>query len=646
MSKKTHVFPTRFSQTNTSIDQSESCRVPPRRRTSKFRLTCSSAIVILTWSGFSALGTVYDSDGSVASVQYLHDNWAQDGDTITLPAGTFSWTTRVTITKGITLSGQSTTDPVHKTADDQTIILVGTGGTGNDPLINLNSAAGKSYRITGVTFRTGRTGVVNSNGMVILNGNSQSVRVDHCHFNELPYENNRLASYGPWGVVDHNVFDQTTNAGFPMTFGNQHWNGDTGNWGDKSWAEPPYYGSEKFMFVEDNCFLNTSGVFRGAHDACFGARFVFRHNHCYDMGNGSHGTEVGRSRGVRAIEIYGNDYHWTIPLAGIGGIRSGSFLMHDNTHDGLFSNMDMTIGAYRTFANDNPTFGASTGENPWDYNVTEADGTHVDGHPPYLFDSGTCSAGSNGTTLVDTGKTWAINQWVGYTAETTINGINKIAKITANTATVLTVQFENGRGTAVVWAAGMTYNIRKFLISMDQPCRGAGDMIVGQTPINQTTNTPSWVHQALEPCYSWNNVWTPTGTHVNNINPTNSCRTFLLPGHDYFNDTAMPGYRPYVYPHPLVSPGPSPTPTATGTPSPTPTSSPTPTTTPTATPCVAIVPNLLGIRLSQAQAAWQAAGFTTTVVMRGPRGRNVVWQSIPFGTAADCNRTVIAVSSR
>ena len=99
--------------------------------------------------------------------------------------------------------------------------------------------------------------------------------------------------------------------------------------------------------------------------------------------------------------------------------------MHDNTHDGVFSNMDMTIGAYRMFSNDNPTFGASTGENPWDYNVTEADGTHVDGHPPYLFDSGTCSAGSNGTTLVDTGKTWAINQWVGYTAETTINGVQK-----------------------------------------------------------------------------------------------------------------------------------------------------------------------------------------------------------------------------
>ena len=101
-------------------------------------------------------------------------------------------------------------------------------------------------------------------------------------------------------------------------------------------------------------------------------------------------------------------------------------------------------------------------------------------------------------------------------------------------------------------------------------------MIVGQTPVNQTTNTPSWVHQALEPCYSWNNVWTPTGRHVNNINPTNNCGTFLLPGHDYFTDTAMPGYTPYVYPHPLVSDGsPSPSPNPSR-PSPTTTATPIP----------------------------------------------------------------------
>jgi len=59
-----------------------------------------------------------------------------------------------------------------------------------------------------------------------------------------------------------------------------------------------------------------------------------------------------------------------------------------------------------------------------------------------------------------------------------------------------------------------------------------------------------------------------------------------------------------------------------------------------------MVPNLLGIKLNQAQAVWQAAGFTTTVVMDGPPGKKAAWQSIPAGTAAGCDTTVITVSTR
>ena len=49
--------------------------------------------------------TVYHSNGSAASVQGMHDTQAQNGDTITLPAGTFIWTRRVHVTKAITLAG-------------------------------------------------------------------------------------------------------------------------------------------------------------------------------------------------------------------------------------------------------------------------------------------------------------------------------------------------------------------------------------------------------------------------------------------------------------------------------------------------------------------------------------------------------------
>ena len=48
--------------------------------------------------------TVYYSDGSAANVQALH-NGALDGDAITIPAGTFTWSTPVTISKAIKLQG-------------------------------------------------------------------------------------------------------------------------------------------------------------------------------------------------------------------------------------------------------------------------------------------------------------------------------------------------------------------------------------------------------------------------------------------------------------------------------------------------------------------------------------------------------------
>ena len=49
--------------------------------------------------------TVWNSNGTVANIQSIHDTQAQNGDTITIPASTFTWLTGITITKAITLQG-------------------------------------------------------------------------------------------------------------------------------------------------------------------------------------------------------------------------------------------------------------------------------------------------------------------------------------------------------------------------------------------------------------------------------------------------------------------------------------------------------------------------------------------------------------
>jgi hypothetical protein len=49
--------------------------------------------------------TVYNSNGSAADVQNIHNTLAHNGDTITLPSGQFTWSTPVTISKAIKLEG-------------------------------------------------------------------------------------------------------------------------------------------------------------------------------------------------------------------------------------------------------------------------------------------------------------------------------------------------------------------------------------------------------------------------------------------------------------------------------------------------------------------------------------------------------------
>jgi len=107
-------------------------------------------------------------------------------------------------------------------------------------------------------------------------------------------------------------------------------------------------------------------------------------------------------------------------------------------------------------------------------------------------------------------------------------------------------------------------------------------------------------------------------------------------------------------PTPTATHTPTPTPTATFTPTPTSTPNPTPTPTPTpippptptATPTNCIVPSFLGQKINQAQRIWHNAGFTTQVIVQGGRGSKILQQSIPAGTSANCDTTIITVSGR
>src|SRR6266513_1350958 len=124
----------------------------------------------------NSFATVWPSDGtetghnySGGSVQWVHNNQAQDGDTITLPSGTFSYTTPLNITKGITLqvNTQVIGAPMTwQTAVDNTIILDDTPRAVLDLIHAVNFTPNQGFRVTGITFKAGINEPAAGNGAI------------------------------------------------------------------------------------------------------------------------------------------------------------------------------------------------------------------------------------------------------------------------------------------------------------------------------------------------------------------------------------------------------------------------------------------------------------------------------------------------
>ena len=260
-----------------------------------------------------------------------------------------------------------------------------------------------------------------------------------------------------------------------------------------------------------------------------------RHNSFSNAVPATHGTDSGgRDRGSRAIEVYNNTINYTFPFAG-NQIRGGTALIHNNTLTGSIAGI-FTLKCYRVFHSFSP-WGGATGNNNWDNN---------DSHGSYL--TGAHDGGSASSTLVVSNANWAADQWVGYEVSNITQGKNSY--VLSNTGNTMTMSGDPYG--AWKWNTGDQFAIHKVLVPLDQPGRGKGDLITGEVPVNSATNSATWPRQALEPIYAWGNTRNGTKLAISSTWPT------LQQNRDYYNDTPMPGYQPYTYPHPLVSGSPAP----------------------------------------------------------------------------------------
>ena len=493
---------------------------------------------LLIFSSFLASqsrAAIYQSNGTAASVQSIHNNQAHNGDTITLPAGILYWATQVTINKAITLQGAGVGATVIRDSVQ------------SGQLIQVTLAAGNLTRITGIEFQDGGRSnrQIDILRVVGSNTNGSKFRFDHCKWNNL---NGASVFDTVIGVIDHNAF-VIDRSGLPINIYDSYWNGRT--LGDGSWAAPTGFGSSQFLFIEDNTFTHSDQSQKGITDSYGGGRFVVRHNNIFNGLISNHGTEsTGRTRGGRAMEVYNNTFIGTDLNRFVGGVRSGGVLFHDNIVSGYWGDSaTFTLENYRNFYPFDP-WGGADGTNAWDVNE------------PNAFFTGTAAANSSNRTVTVSGVNWTPNYWAGYairrTSDVCNSGSISFSEILSNTSNTITYSENGGYPTppAMSFCAGDSLEIRKVVHALDQPGRALGSLITGTPPVRPA----GWNNQVTEPCYSWNNT---TGNAPVNFSAGPGVRA----NEHYFNSTRMAGYTPYVYPHPLVTgqapPPPPPPPSAT-----------------------------------------------------------------------------------
>lgn len=367
---------------------------------------------------------------------------ASDGDTVTIPTGRSDWTSTLTISKAITLQGNGT---------NNTIIT--SGVTDGTPIIIWELVANKNSRMTGIQFTNGT--VAASFGQAIKvsgsNGDSRKMRIDNCLFNRLT----RGAIYidTAYGLNDYCTFIAPA-AGVTAFYGyvkGSSFGGTQGQnlYGDGSVAADANFGTDAFWFVE-NCYLtNEYSNHLTMIDCQAGGRYVFRHN---TVGGGvveSHGTEAQRERSGRAFEVYSNSFVGFGTQDSVTYARGGEWVIYNNSVTNYGTPKLAVLNNRAVESSCCQPFGGADGRNPWDSN-----------DPSSPFVTGTCSS-SGSLTMTDSGKSWTVNQWRGYTVRRT-SGVS-VSSMTrsGSTVTVTTAAdhgFSTSDGVSVFGADQQEYN--------------------------------------------------------------------------------------------------------------------------------------------------------------------------------------------
>lgn len=254
------------------------------------------------------------SSGSTNAIQSAI-NQASAGDTVMIPAGTFTYSGTITISSEITLLGAGKTATVLKKS--------GTSTTAMFVVNNSERTTIGNFSLVGIESSSSR---IQDNGIRI--NNSKDFHIFEVAFSHFGYS----AVYARGncrGVIRKCDFIDI----YRSTIGNLGYGVVVYGDRDGAWSRPLDLGTEKAVYVEDCYFRNN----RHAIASNDGSRYVFRYNTVMDNASNfhpidAHGREYGSPRGSRSYEIYGNTVDNTVRNSWCHIlIRGGDGVIFDNT---------------------------------------------------------------------------------------------------------------------------------------------------------------------------------------------------------------------------------------------------------------------------------------------------------------------------
>jgi hypothetical protein len=256
--------------------------------------------------GGSDPGNVDNSPCSASSVQAAIDA-ASDGDTVTIPNGSCTWTSGVRISKQLKITGQTRGG------------VIITHGAGSGTLFIITTGSRYSTEIGNINFMPGSA----TGNYITISGTGKPPLIHDNYFRVPDFQLATAIRYERYsgGVIYGNTFESLTanGAGGSSGAGSSCLQIKDVS-GSASWLSASTMGTDDTtglnnIYIEGNTFNN---IYLAAIDCDDNSRVVIRQNTFNDSGFGAHGADTS-TYGVRHVEVYDNLFVYHPSGTGFGG---------------------------------------------------------------------------------------------------------------------------------------------------------------------------------------------------------------------------------------------------------------------------------------------------------------------------------------